>query len=150
PMAGTRTPADEAREAVVEAALGKLDLDAKTRLLAGQDMWSLPALPEIGLKPLVMSDGPIGVRGLGWTADDPSIALPSPTALAATGDPDLARGAGHLLAPGRRRKGVPALLAPTLNLPRSPLSGRHFECFSEDPVLTGEIAVGYVTGVQEG
>ncbi|WP_217576922.1 hypothetical protein, partial [Streptomyces sp. GbtcB7] len=70
-MAGTRTPADEAREADVEAALGKLDLDAKTRLRAGQDMWSLPALPEIGHKSLVMSDGPIGVRGVHWTADDP-------------------------------------------------------------------------------
>ena len=69
-MAGTRTPADEAREAAAEAALRKLDLDAKARLLAGQDMWSLPALPEIGLASLVMSDGPIGVRGVRWTADE--------------------------------------------------------------------------------
>ena len=61
----------------MEAALGKLDLDAKTRLLSGQDMWTLPALPEIGLDSLVMSDGPIGVRGVRGTADDPSVALPS-------------------------------------------------------------------------
>ncbi len=137
-------------EAVVEAALGKLDLDAKARLLAGQDMWSLPELPEIGLRSLVMSDGPIGVRGTRWTADDPSVALPSPTALAATWDPELARRAGVLLAQEARRKGVHVLLAPTVNLHRSPLGGRHFEAYSEDPYLTGRIGAGYVNGVQSG
>ncbi|WP_223279313.1 beta-glucosidase [Streptomyces sp. SDr-06] len=134
----------------VETALGKLDLEAKARLLAGQDMWSLPALPQIGLASLVMSDGPIGVRGVRWSADDPSVALPSPTALAATWDPELARRAGTLLAQEARRKGVHVLLAPTVNLHRSPLGGRHFECYSEDPCLTGEIASGYVKGVQGG
>ncbi|WP_215455204.1 glycoside hydrolase family 3 protein [Streptomyces sp. ATCC 21386] len=148
---GTRpTPADEAREAAVEKALARLDLDAKARLLSGQDMWTLPALPEIGLPSLVMSDGPIGVRGVRWTADDPSVALPSPTALAATWDPELARRAGVLLAQEARRKGVHVLLAPTVNLHRSPLGGRHFEAYSEDPYLTGEIGSGYVTGVQSG
>ncbi|MFD7387262.1 glycoside hydrolase family 3 protein [Streptomyces sp. NPDC059852] len=149
-MAGTRTQADAAREAVVEAALARLDLDAKARLLSGQDMWTLPALPEIGLPSLVMSDGPIGVRGVRWTADDPSVALPSPTALAAAWDPDLARRAGVLLAQEARRKGVHVLLAPTVNLHRSPLGGRHFEAYSEDPYLTGVIGAGYVSGVQSG
>ncbi|MYU18239.1 glycosyl hydrolase, partial [Streptomyces sp. SID8361] len=134
----------------VEKALGLLDLDTKARLLSGRDMWSLPAVPEIGLSSLVMSDGPIGVRGVHWTADDPSIALPSPTALAASWDPELARRAGRLLAQEARRKGVHVLLAPTVNLHRSPLGGRHFEAYSEDPYLTGEIGTGYVTGVQEG
>ncbi|OIJ66223.1 beta-glucosidase [Streptomyces mangrovisoli] len=150
-MAATQsTPADRARESAVEAALAALDLDAKTRLLAGQDMWSLPALPRIGLASLVMSDGPIGVRGVRWTADDPSVALPSPTALAAGWDPDLARRAGVLLAQEARRKGVHVLLAPTVNLHRSPLGGRHFEAYSEDPLLTGVIGAAYVTGVQSG
>ncbi|GGT92835.1 glycoside hydrolase family 3 protein [Streptomyces violascens] len=148
-MAGAPVSTPDYSEAV-ETALGKLDLEAKARLLAGQDMWSLPALPEIGLGSLVMSDGPIGVRGVRWTADDPSIALPSPTALAATWDPALARRAGTLLAQEARRKGVHVLLAPTVNLHRSPLGGRHFECYSEDPYLTGEIASGYVGGVQGG
>lgn len=144
------TDADQVRNDAVEAALGKLDLDTKARLLAGQDMWSLPAVPEIGLKSLVMSDGPIGVRGVRWTADDPSIALPSPTALAAAWDPELARRAGRLLAQEARRKGVHVLLAPTVNLHRSPLGGRHFECYSEDPYLTGAVGSGYVNGVQDG
>ncbi|MFJ3226621.1 glycoside hydrolase family 3 protein [Streptomyces sp. NPDC086783] len=146
----TGEAADRAREAAVEAALGRLGLDAKTRLLSGQDMWSLPPLPEIGLPSLVMSDGPIGVRGVHWTADDPSVALPSPTALAATWDPGLARRAGVLLAQEARRKHVHVLLAPTVNLHRSPLGGRHFEAYSEDPFLTGRIGAAYVTGVQSG
>ncbi|MGW5499565.1 glycoside hydrolase family 3 protein [Streptomyces rochei] len=153
PQAPARTAHETgaaAREAAVERALAGLGLDAKTRLLAGQDMWTLPALPEIGLESLVMSDGPIGVRGVRWTADDPSVALPSPTALAASWDPDLARRAGVLLAQEARRKGVHVLLAPTVNLHRSPLGGRHFEAYSEDPYLTGRIGTGYVAGVQSG
>ncbi|MFJ6605638.1 glycoside hydrolase family 3 protein [Streptomyces lydicus] len=134
----------------VERALAALDLDAKARLLSGQDMWTLPALPAIGLRSLVMSDGPVGVRGQEWSAEDPSVALPSPTALAATWDPELARRTGHLLAQEARRKGVHVLLAPTVNLHRSPLGGRHFECYSEDPLLTGALGAGYVRGVQEG
>ncbi|MFJ6099576.1 beta-glucosidase [Streptomyces sp. NPDC092359] len=146
---GSPVSGDALREAAVEAALARLGLDAKARLLGGQDMWSLPALPEIGLASLVMSDGPIGVRGVRWTADDPSVALPSPTALAATWDPALARRAGHLLAQEARRKGVHVLLAPTVNLHRTPLGGRHFEAYSEDPLLTGAIGTGYVQGVQD-
>ncbi|MFD7530929.1 glycoside hydrolase family 3 protein [Streptomyces sp. NPDC059849] len=148
--ASTPTNPDAVREAVVDAALAALGLDDKARLLAGQDMWSLPALPQIGLRSLVMSDGPIGVRGVAWSADDPSVALPSPTALAATWDPALARRAGRLLAQEAHRKGVHVLLAPTVNIHRSPLGGRHFETYSEDPYLTGEIGTGYVLGVQDG
>jgi beta-glucosidase len=141
---------DAERERAVEAALRQLGLEDRARLLAGQDMWSLPALPAIGLDSLVMSDGPIGVRGRRWSAEDPSVALPSPTALAAAWDPELARRAGRLLAQEAHRKGVHVLLAPTVNLHRSPLGGRHFEAYSEDPLLTGAIGTGYVRGVQDG
>lgn len=134
----------------VDALLAQLDLDTKASLLAGQDVWSLPAQPRIGLASLVLSDGPVGVRGTRWSPDDPSVTLPSPTALAASWDPRLAVKAGRLLAQEARRKGVHVLLAPTVNLHRSPLGGRHFECYSEDPLLTGMIGAGYVTGVQDG
>ncbi len=137
------------QEAAVQEALDRLDLEAKVAILSGQDMWSLPAVPEIGLASLLMSDGPIGVRGTRWTADDPSVALPSPTALAATWDVELARQAGRLLGQEARRKGVHVLLAPTVNLHRSPLGGRHFEAYSEDPLLTAEIGAAYVAGVQD-
>jgi beta-glucosidase len=132
----------------VEHLLGQLDLAEKVSLLAGQDFWSLPAIERIGLRSLVMSDGPIGVRGTGWAPDDPSVALPSPTALAAAWDPELAETAGRLLGQEARRKGVHVLLGPTVNLQRTPLGGRHFECYSEDPLLSGEIAAGFVRGVQ--
>ncbi|WP_026410899.1 glycoside hydrolase family 3 protein [Actinomadura oligospora] len=137
------------REARVEEALARLDLDAKASLLSGQDLWTLPALPEIGLASIVMSDGPVGVRGTAFDPSDTSLTLPSPTALAATWDPDLARRAGRALAAEAHRKGVHVLLAPTVNLHRSPLGGRHFECYSEDPLLTARIGAAHVTGVQE-
>ncbi|MBT2383624.1 glycoside hydrolase family 3 protein [Streptomyces sp. ISL-11] len=144
------TDGDRARHRAVDAALAALDLDTKARILAGQDMWSLPAVPAVGLRSLRMSDGPVGVRGTRWTPDDPSLTLPSPTALAATWDPALARRTGHVLAQEARRKGVHVLLAPTVNLHRSPLGGRHFEAYSEDPYLTGRIGAAYVRGVQDG
>ncbi|GAB1821791.1 beta-glucosidase family protein [Herbidospora sp. RD11066] len=127
-----------------------MNLDRKASLLGGRDMWTLPSAPEIGLPSLVTSDGPIGVRGASWMAGDPALALPSPTALAATWDVDLVRRAGEALAAECRRKGVHVLLAPTVNLHRTPVGGRHFECFSEDPLLTGEIGAAYVAGVQSG
>jgi beta-glucosidase len=136
-------------DAEIERALARLDLETKVRLLSGQDMWSLPDIPAIGLASLVTCDGPIGVRGTAWRPDDPSVALPSPTALAATWDPVLARTAGRVLGRECRRRGVHVLLAPTVNLHRSPLGGRHFECYSEDPLLTAEIGAGYVRGVQD-
>jgi len=119
-----------------------MDLEAKVHLLSGIDAWTLP-------NGIVMSDGPIGVRGVQWVGSDPSIALPSPTALAATWDVELARRVGRLLGQEARRKGVRVLLAPTVNLHRSPLGGRHFEAYSEDPLLTGAIGAAYVKGVQE-
>ncbi|HZE38594.1 MAG TPA: glycoside hydrolase family 3 N-terminal domain-containing protein, partial [Stackebrandtia sp.] len=138
-----------AQDTAVAAALDKLDLDAKAALVAGQDTWSLPAIDHIGLASVLMSDGPIGVRGRVWSGDV-AIALPSPTAQAASWDPALARRSGRLLAQEARRKGVHVLLAPTINLHRSPLGGRHFEAHSEDPLLTGEMAASFVRGVQDG
>src|SRR5882757_9597399 len=145
----TTSPVQETQERAIEQALSALDLESKISMITAQDMWSLPEIPAIGLQSIVMSDGPIGVRGTEWTAEDPSIALPSPTALAATWDVTLARAAGLLLGQEARRKGVHLLLAPTVNLHRSPLGGRHFEAYSEDPLLTAAIGTGYVVGLQE-
>ncbi|MCC3762314.1 glycoside hydrolase family 3 C-terminal domain-containing protein [Glycomyces sp. TRM65418] len=149
-MSAWTLPADRPEyDEAVEAALGRLSLETKADLLAGIDMWRTLAVPEAGLRSMTVSDGPIGVRGRFWTAADPSLALPSPTAQAASWDPVLVRRIGNLLADEARRKDVDVLLAPTVNLHRSPLGGRHFEAFSEDPYLTGRIAQAYVAGVQE-
>ncbi|MER5648632.1 glycoside hydrolase family 3 C-terminal domain-containing protein [Streptosporangium sp. NPDC002524] len=128
----------------------KLDLERKVRLLTGATVWSTHAEPGIGLRAMVTSDGPVGVRGEGWDERSTSLTLPSATALAATWDDDLVELLGGLLADEARRKGVDVLLAPTLNLHRSPLGGRHFECYSEDPLLTGRIGAACVRGIQAG
>ncbi|MFC8828904.1 glycoside hydrolase family 3 C-terminal domain-containing protein [Streptomyces sp. NPDC057137] len=133
-----------------ERLLEKLDIGQKVRLLTGASNWRTYDEPAVALRPLTMSDGPAGVRGEAWDERQTSLVLPSPTALAASWDGELVRELGGLLAAEARRKGVQVLLAPTLNLHRSPLGGRHFECFSEDPLLTARTGVAFVTGVQEG
>jgi beta-glucosidase len=99
---------------------------------------------------MVLSDGPAGVRGETWDERSTSASLPSPTALAATWDEALVQRLGGLLAAEARRKDVDVLLAPGVNLHRSPLCGRHFEYLSEDPLLTARIGAAYVRGVQAG
>src|SRR5881398_3198159 len=128
--------------------VGALTLEQKVRLLTGADFWSLYPEPAVGLRRLVVSDGPAGVRGETWDERDTSANLPSPTALAATWDEALVRKLGGLLAAEARRKGVDVLLAPTVNLHRTPYGGRHFECFSEDPLLSARIGAAYVRGLQ--
>jgi beta-glucosidase len=128
---------------------GKLSLEQKVRLLTGADFWSLYEEPAVGLRRLVMSDGPAGVRGETWDERDPSASIPSPTALAATWDVSRVEAIGRLLAYEARSKCVDVLLAPAVNLHRTPYAGRHFECFSEDPLLSGAIGVAYVRGLQE-
>ena len=135
-------------EAEVAGRLSQLSLEQKIRLMTGADIWALHPIPEIGLRRLVTSDGPAGVRGETWDERSPSANVPSPTALAASWDPVRVERMGRLLASEARRKGVDVLLAPTVNLHRTPFGGRHFECFSEDPELTAMIGIAYVQGLQ--
>ncbi len=137
-------------EPELKAKLAALTLEQKVRLLTGAGFWSLHPEPAIGLRRVVVSDGPAGVRGERWDERDPSANVPSPSALAATWDEARVERLGRLLAAEARRKGVQVLLAPTVNLHRSPYGGRHFECFSEDPLLTARIGAAYVRGVQSG
>ncbi len=139
---------DSAPDNRLSDALGALSLEEKVQLLTGRDFWTTWPLETIGLRRILVSDGPSGVRGEVWDERDPSLNLPSATALASSWDPDLARRYGAAAAVEARRKGVDVVLGPTINLHRSPLGGRHFECFSEDPVLTAELAAAYVSGVQ--
>ncbi|MBF6183596.1 beta-glucosidase family protein [Nocardia otitidiscaviarum] len=133
---------------LIEDLLAKLDLPAKLRLISGAGMFRFAGDPDIDLAEMPVSDGPSGVRGEYWDERDPSVSLPSGTAVAATWDPELLTEIGALIAHEARRKDVYAVLGPTINLHRSPLGGRHFECFSEDPVLTAEMAAAYVRAVQ--
>ncbi|MEU9065694.1 glycoside hydrolase family 3 C-terminal domain-containing protein [Streptomyces sp. NPDC048306] len=132
----------------IDRLLGKLTPRARALLLTGATTWRTKAEPAVSLRELVMSDGPAGVRGEAWDERITSVLLPSASALAATWDEALVERLGGLLAAEARRKGVDVLLAPTLNLHRSPLGGRHFECLSEDPELTGRIGAALIRGVQ--
>lgn len=138
---------DEAESRIRELA-SSLSLEQQVRLLTGADVWSTHPLPGIGLGRMVLSDGPAGVRGEDFDERHDSVSLPSPTALAATWSEETARRYGQVLGQEARRKGVHAVLGPTINLHRSPLGGRHFECMSEDPRLTATMAAGYVAGIQ--
>ncbi len=135
-------------EADLRSRVARLSAEQKVRLLTGADFWALYPEPDAGLRRVVTSDGPAGVRGETWDERDTSANVPSPTALAATWDCDRVAAIGRLLAAEARRKGVDVLLAPTVNLHRTPYGGRHFECFSEDPLLTARIGVAYVRGLQ--
>lgn len=117
-------------------------------LLTGHDFWTTRPTPKIGLRRMLLSDGPSGVRGEMWDERDPSLCMPSITALASSWDRTLAQRYGAVAALEARRKGVDVVLGPTVNLHRSPLGGRNFESFSEDPLLTTELAAAYVQGMQ--
>lgn len=129
--------------------LEQLTLEEKVTLIQGADFWTTAPLAGIGLRAMTLSDGPAGVRGPVWDERDPSLNLPSGSALAASWDVDLAYRYGAVAASEARRKSVDVVLGPTINLHRSPLGGRHFECLSEDPELTGQIAAAYVKGLQD-
>ncbi|MBY8840399.1 glycoside hydrolase family 3 C-terminal domain-containing protein [Streptomyces sp. SP2-10] len=137
-----------ADEDELDRLLDKLTLRAKVRLLTGATTWRTAAEPDLELGELVLSDGPAGVRGESWDERRTSVLLPSASALAATWDEQLVGELGGLLASEARRKGVDVVLAPNLNLHRTPLAGRHFECFSEDPLLAGRIGAALIRGIQ--
>jgi beta-glucosidase len=128
--------------------VARLSLAEKVRLLTGADSWRTHECAAIGLRSMVTSDGPAGVRGTTKDERKPSACLPCPSALGATWDPELVYQLASALGAEASSKGVDVLLAPTVNLMRSPLGGRGFEFFAEDPVLTAVLAASYVRGVQ--
>lgn len=132
----------------LDSLVQELSLEEKVQLLTGRDFWTTMPVEKIGLRSMVMSDGPSGVRGEMWDERRPSMNFPSATAISSSWDPGIADRLGAASAVEARRKGVDVVLGPTINLHRSPLGGRHFEAFSEDPVLTGELAAAYVNGLQ--
>ncbi|GAA1907575.1 beta-glucosidase family protein [Lapillicoccus jejuensis] len=128
--------------------VARLDLPTKVRLLTGATMFTLAGEPRIGLEPMAFSDGPTGVRGLTFTGGEAVALFPNATLLASAWDEDAAQEVGGIVADEALRQHIHVVLGPTVNLHRSPLGGRLFEAYSEDPLLTGRIAAGYVRGLQ--
>ncbi|MFD5825930.1 glycoside hydrolase family 3 C-terminal domain-containing protein [Lentzea sp. NPDC060358] len=133
----------------IETAIASLDLPAKVRLLTGSALFALHAEPRIGLAALKLSDGPTGVRGAELRGGTIACVLPNATLLAQHWDPGLAREVGEVLADEAAAQQVHVVLGPTINLHRTPLGGRLFEAYSEDPLLTGVLAAAYVRGLQD-
>ncbi|TYP88851.1 beta-glucosidase family protein [Blastococcus xanthinilyticus] len=145
PAAPLEATSDEAHLASRVSALGLAD---KVRLLTGATAWRLHPLEQVGLRSMALSDGPAGVRGIGEIAGETSLSFPAPSALAATWDVTLAGRLGELFASEARAHGVDVVLAPVVNLQRTPAGGRHFECYSEDPLLTAHVAGALVEHLQ--
>ncbi len=140
-----------------EEILEDLTLDEKLGMIHGNELFKTKGVERLGIPPLVMSDGPCGVRAdfnprewipVGQSYDYVSY-LPCNSAIAATWDRQLAYAAGDILGEEARGRGKDVILAPGINLKRTPLCGRNFEYFSEDPYLTAELAAEYVKGVQQ-
>ena len=136
--------------------LGEMTLDEKIGMIHGAQLFETEGVPRLGIPPLKMSDGPMGVRhefeGDQWKtvgySDDYVTYLPCNSALAATWNRNLSWETGCVLGEEARGRGKDVILAPGINIKRSPLCGRNFEYFSEDPYLTGELAVPFIRGVQ--
>ncbi|GAA2358331.1 glycoside hydrolase family 3 C-terminal domain-containing protein [Saccharopolyspora halophila] len=143
------TATDEHELSRVNGLLDELNLEDKVRVLTGRNFWTTWPIEKIGLRRMLVSDGPSGVRGEVWDERSPSLNLPSATSLSSSWDTGIAARYGAVAAAEARRKGVDVVLGPTINLQRSPLGGRHFEAFSEDPLLTAHLAAAYVRGLQD-
>ncbi|HEY6427798.1 MAG TPA: glycoside hydrolase family 3 N-terminal domain-containing protein, partial [Acidimicrobiales bacterium] len=129
--------------------VGRLTLEEKCSLTAGGTWWTVPAVERLGIGSLKVSDGPSGVRGESMIGRR-SLSFPCGMAVGSTWNAALVGELGTALAGEARSKGVHVILGPTVCIVRTPLAGRTFESFSEDPLLTARLAVAYVRGVQEG
>jgi beta-glucosidase len=133
----------------VEALLRQMTLQEKVAMLAGTNTWYTVPAERLGIPSLKMSDGPNGARGAGgFTGGVKAACFPAEISLASTWNTDLIERVGQALAREAKMKGAQVLLAPTVNIQRSPLGGRNFECFSEDPYLSARLAVAYINGLQ--
>jgi beta-glucosidase len=133
----------------IERLVEQLSLAEQVSLLSGRDFWSTPAVERLGIGVLRVTDGPNGARGGGSLIGGvKSAAFPVGIALGATWNTDLVGEVGAALAEEVKSKGAQMSLAPTVNIHRSVANGRNFECYSEDPILTAELAVAYIKGLQ--
>ncbi len=133
----------------VQSLLDALTLEEKASLLAGASIWHTVPVERLGIPAIKVTDGPNGARGDSLFGSGKGAAcLPSGIALASTWNPALVEEVGQVLGEEALSKGARVLLAPTVNIHRSPLNGRNFECYSEDPYLAARMAVAYIKGVQ--
>jgi beta-glucosidase len=143
-------------EARVDDLLSRMTLEEKVAMVHADSKFSTAPVPRLGIPRRWMSDGPLGVREDiehdSWNAaghtDDYSTAMPAGICLASTWDPELAYTEGEVIGQEARARGKDIMLGPGVNIYRTPLCGRNFEYFGEDPFLSSRMAVGYIRGEQ--
>lgn len=135
--------------------VSKMTLEEKAGLCSGKNFWELKEVERLGLKSHMITDGPHGLRKqegaadhLGLNKSIPSTSFPTAVTTACSFDPELLYEMGEALGEKCIRENVAVILGPGINMKRSPLCGRNFEYFSEDPYLTAEVASGLVDGIQ--
>jgi beta-glucosidase len=134
--------------AKIKDLISQMTLEEKIKMLSGKDLWHTIPNDRLGILSMKVTDGPNGARGALGDLGPTSVCVPVGVALAATWNPELIFRVGQVLGEETKIKGAHILLAPTVNIHRSPLAGRNFECYSEDPYLTSQIAIAYIKGVQ--
>lgn len=133
----------------ITALVAQMTLEEKVSLLAGASMWNTVPVERLGVPAIKVTDGPNGARGdSGFGTGRKAAAMPVGISLASTWNPERAADVGAALAEEALSKGANVLLGPTTNMHRSPLNGRNFECYSEDPHLAARLTVAYINGVQ--
>lgn len=140
----------------LDALVASLDLEEKTSFLAGAEMWSTIAIDRLGIPPVFLTDGPNGARGPALpssmdttsTSTSTSMCMPSGAALGATWDTEIVERVGAVIGAEARMKACRVLLGPTVNLHRTPLGGRNFESYSEEPLLAGRLGAAWIRGAQ--
>ncbi|WP_191837287.1 glycoside hydrolase family 3 C-terminal domain-containing protein [Catellatospora chokoriensis] len=134
--------------------VASMTLAEKAALCAGRDFWSLYGVPRLGVPEILVADGPHGLRKELSTeqvqlgASVPATCFPTSAGMASTWDPALIEQVGRALGEQARAEGVSVLLGPGVNIKRTPLCGRNFEYFSEDPLLAGRMGAAWIRGVQ--
>ena len=139
----------------VASLVSELTLEEKASLCLGSDFWHTAPVPRLGIPAIALSDGPHGLRKqpdegdhVGLSGSLPATCFPTASALGSSSDPDLVRRVGEALGTEALAQGVAVVLGPGINIKRSPLCGRNFEYFSEDPLVSGVLGSALVEGVQ--
>ena len=136
--------------------ISQMSLEEKCYMFSGKDFWQTRSVERVGIKSIMLSDGPHGVRKQEGTGDQlglnpslPATCFPTAATIANSWDTSLGEEIGRMIGEEAASQGVSVILGPGMNIKRNPLCGRNFEYFSEDPYLSGKMAAGYIKGIQE-
>lgn len=139
-----------------ESLVNKMSLEEKARIMIGKDFWDTHEIKRLGIPSMKVSDGPHGLRiqrengdHLGRNNSEKAVCYPSASSIANSWDVECSYMLGKSLGEEAKAEGVQVVLGPAINIKRTPLCGRNFEYFSEDPFLTGKMAIGYINGLQK-